>query len=207
MGKIESAVLDVMGTDGEARGKREGRGRKPECGHRVHTDHLGIAQGQEKGSRWCCHAIRPRADARRLIWGKLEDVGYPHAEVKVTHIKAHRTQKDTEVVTAELKRHTAGNEAARHWAKVGTECDESQGRQQVLQACEEKLRKALDCVAEAQTWPEKLGQRPDRDPKGSKPQAKGQLVVGPAYPHRMSQRQARLALRSTRTVREEQAEG
>ncbi len=45
-------------------------------------------------------------------------------------------------------------------------------------------------MAEAQTWPEKLGPLPDRDPNGAKPQAKGQLVVGPAYLHRMRQRQA-----------------
>ncbi len=132
-----------------------------------------IAQGLENGSRWCCHAKRPHADVWRLIGSKLDDNGHPHAEMKVTHIKAHSTQKDKEVMTAEQKRHSAGNEAADDWAKVGAECDKRQGKQQGLEVCEEKVKWALDDVAEAQTLPEELGQWPDRDPKGAKPQAKG----------------------------------
>ena len=155
----------------------------------IYTDHLAIVQGMEKGSRWCCQAKRPHADVWRLIWHKLEDIGFPLAEVKISHVKAHRSLKDKPVMTAERKRHTAGNEAADHWAKAGAECDKGQYKQQVLQACEEKMKWALDFVAEAQTWPEKLGQWPDRDPKSTKPRPKGRLFVGPVHPHRISQRQ------------------
>ena len=63
--------------------------------------------------------MRPRADVWRLIWAKLTDIGYPEAEVRFSHVKAHRTQRAKASLDNEHRRRTAGNEAAVAFAKLG----------------------------------------------------------------------------------------
>ena len=87
----------------------------------IHIDHLGIVLGLERGENWCCSAKRPHADVWRLIWAKLKDIGYPEAEVRVSHVKAHRTQQAKANMDIAHRQHTAGSKAADILAKQGAE--------------------------------------------------------------------------------------
>ncbi len=130
-------------------------------------------------------AKRQHADVWRRIWDKLEDLGYPQAEVNFLHIKAHRSKADKAAMDEETRRRTAGNEPADRWAKEGAGGDAGHGREETLKAAAEQVQWTLDCIVESQGWIEQRGQRPDHIAQGSKPKPKGHLVLGPKRPHHM----------------------
>lgn len=151
----------------------------------IHTDHLGIVQGLTKGKQWCNDGRRAHADIWRMVWWQLEDQSYGEgADIEVRHVKAHRSKAQKQALQDEARQHSAGNDEADHFAKLGADADCNWGREAAIVEAGAKAQWALAYLTGQHRA--RVGKAwEDVDSDVARPKPKSSLVVGPQHPHKM----------------------
>ena len=151
----------------------------------IHTDHLGIVQGLTKGKQWCNDGRRAHADIWRMVWWQLEDQGYGEgADIEVRHVKAHRSKAQKQALQDEARQHSAGNDEADHFAKLGADADCNWGREAAIVEAGAKAQWALAYLTGQHRA--RVGKAwEDVDSDAARPKPKCSLVVGPQHPHKL----------------------
>jgi ribonuclease HI len=149
----------------------------------IHTDHLGIEQGLTKGKQWCNDGRRAHADIWRMVWWQLEDQSYGEgADIEVRHVKAHRSKAQKQALQDEARQHSAGNDEADHFAKLGADADCNWGREAAIVEAGAKAQWALAYLTGQHRA--RVGKAwEDVDSDVARPKPKSSLVVGPQHPH------------------------
>ena len=85
------------------------------------VDNSGVVDGFAKGREWCCHSGRQAADLWRLLWWKVDDLGY--GGISILKTKGHATYADIQEGNASWLG-KIGNDHADHFAKMGAQLAE-----------------------------------------------------------------------------------
>ena len=76
----------------------------------IHTDHVPIVEGLERGKLWTQRPERENADLWSLLWFYIEDLGGTSDDLQIIWVKGHDDGESTEAI---------GNRYADHFAKAG----------------------------------------------------------------------------------------